>query len=131
MALDRKIIAVFSLAFACFVGLMIQSYCSREYVETIEGEVIQAYSKMEEDRKFPGLRRYEYYLRIRTDRGTVTMDVDYELFRIFVVKRGVVVLDMYRRPLSGLCEYEITSWTASEERAKYALYNSHNIRSSM
>ena len=115
MALDRKIIAVFSLAFFSFIGLMIRSYYDRDYIETLEGEVIQAYSKMEEDRKFPGLRRYEYYLRIRTDGGVLTIDVDYELFRIFVVKRGVIVLDKYHRPLSGLIEYEIASWTIGEK----------------
>ena len=57
MALDRKIIAAFSLAFASFIGLMIQSYCEREYVGTIVGEVIQAYSRMEENRKFSRVKK--------------------------------------------------------------------------
>ena len=114
MALDRKIIAVFSIAFLGFIGLMIRSYNDREYIETVDGEVILAYSKIEGIQKFPGLERYEYYLRIRMDRGVITIEVNYELFRVFVVQSGVVVLEKYHRPLSGMYEYEVVSWKVNE-----------------
>jgi len=114
LALDRKIIAIFSFAFLGFIGLMVHSYNSREYVETLEADVIQAHANRIGVRG-PFTRLlwdYEYYLELRNIKGIRKLEVDYELFREFLGRTGVVVLEKYYRPGFGLFEYDVNGSTS-------------------
>jgi len=92
---------------------MIYSYNNREYIETLEADVTYASARKVNARWFSGLGEYEYYLHLKNVKGVRKIKVSYEVFRAFLGRTGVVIIEKYKRSGVGYYDYEVVSWTVN------------------
>ena len=117
MALDRRIIAIFCFSFLGFTMIMVLNdyNCPYEYVDTFEAKVVFAH--IEKDSVSGSFSRrllnYRYFLELNCSRCDRKIEGDYELYREFIGRTGVVLLKKYHRPSLDRFEYEIISWTVN------------------